>query len=572
MISTLKNRILESHALSNNLRYISSWSRFLIFSSLLLAQVVALASMLWTNSLTIERALEAKSQSSLNQLTLLTTNATNAYLDSAADIVKMNKKLIEGGQIAVGSPQQNLRSMAAIVKTVPSVDAAMLGEPDGSFALARRDSKHQIFKRIVVLNDTGPKKVDTTARMDGKVLKRQGSLSDYDPRLRPWYTEAIKANGRIIQTKPYVFASSGEPGITLAALVKPKVGRRVVFAADIKLTALSQMLKKIHLTKNGHTFLIDMEGNALASSQNWPSTSQKVPQIRDFNDQVMSDLIQYYRDSEYITGDQEHWHKFVSGGENYVALIKSFYIQSGQKWLLCVYAPQAAFMGQLYTLHQRQTLAIFIIVILSNLLTWPLVIRATRSISGLQRQSTMDGLTGLYNRAGFLAGLQQEMQISVNRGHFLGLVMIDLDGFKRINDNFGHGAGDQLLVNVAKALQKSLRDDDVLGRLGGDEFALVMRGTDHDAMITRVRDIIEQAQARPLSMGKGDKRHYVGITAGVAFLSSPHQSSNDLLEQADQCLIAGKKLRKGRVWTAEELIFVNEPSQRGAKTTTQTAH
>ena len=103
----------------------------------------------------------------------------------------------------------------------------------------------------------------------------------------------------------------------------------------------------------------------------------------------------------------------------------------------------------------------------------------------MRRQAATDQLTGLLNRAGFRAAAEREYALAVRTTAPVCLVVIDLDGFKAVNDWRGHAAGDQMLVELAETWTNRLRRCDVVGRHGGDEFVLLLPATDHD-QATRV--------------------------------------------------------------------------------------
>jgi diguanylate cyclase len=96
--------------------------------------------------------------------------------------------------------------------------------------------------------------------------------------------------------------------------------------------------------------------------------------------------------------------------------------------------------------------------------------------SRLRRQLTTDPLTGLLNRAGFAVASERVRALAERDGKPVSIALIDLDGFKRVNDQRGHAAGDELLIDLGRAWAAELRGSEVLARFGGDEFALVMAG------------------------------------------------------------------------------------------------
>src|SRR5690606_9610578 len=112
-------------------------------------------------------------------------------------------------------------------------------------------------------------------------------------------------------------------------------------------------------------------------------------------------------------------------------------------------------------------------------------------IALLEKQVTMDELTGLLNRRGFFDTFDREID-RTNRGHSQGglLVLIDLDNFKMINDTYGHQAGDAALKLVAKTLVTESRRMDACARLGGDEFIVLLANTDRDSVLTRAQALI----------------------------------------------------------------------------------
>ena len=107
----------------------------------------------------------------------------------------------------------------------------------------------------------------------------------------------------------------------------------------------------------------------------------------------------------------------------------------------------------------------------------------------LQRLAGEDGLTTLMNRRFFYETLERELQRCRRFGHSFGLVYIDLDNFKHVNDHYGHSVGDQLLVKVAEVLSTRLRKSDVVARLGGDEFACLMTELNEKGTLELVRQI-----------------------------------------------------------------------------------
>jgi diguanylate cyclase (GGDEF)-like protein/hemerythrin-like metal-binding protein len=157
------------------------------------------------------------------------------------------------------------------------------------------------------------------------------------------------------------------------------------------------------------------------------------------------------------------------------------------------------------------------------------------------RQADTDALTGVLNRLGFEAVLGQELERSRRYGHPLSVVMLDLDHFKRVNDTHGHGAGDQVLVGVARILETNVRDSDSIGRLGGEEFMVLAPATPGRGAV----QLAEKLRALTAETPLGPAGIITG-SFGVAELR-PGETAEALLRRADQALYAAKSGGRNRV-------------------------
>ena len=154
-----------------------------------------------------------------------------------------------------------------------------------------------------------------------------------------------------------------------------------------------------------------------------------------------------------------------------------------------------------------------------------------------------DQLTGLYNRAYIMSELTQRFTtLSVyNRGT---IVLLDLDGFKLINDSMGHLAGDLLLTGVALRLQSCIRADEVLARIGGDEFAILVLGDQHpDVAVSLAERIVEQLR-EPMTIE--DQEIFISCSIGIVSADHSHLTSGDLLRDADVAMYVAKQRCRGR--------------------------
>ncbi len=167
----------------------------------------------------------------------------------------------------------------------------------------------------------------------------------------------------------------------------------------------------------------------------------------------------------------------------------------------------------------------------------------------LQKLSSTDRLTGLYNRGHWEESLKTAYARNQRYGNATSLVMFDIDHFKQVNDTYGHQAGDKVIERVAEVVREHVRDSDVAGRYGGEEFGVVLSDTDKAGggfFAERLRKAIEALEV--VHEGQGIR---FTISLGVADLSRPSISHADLIAWADHALYASKKGGRNRVTVYE---------------------
>lgn len=168
----------------------------------------------------------------------------------------------------------------------------------------------------------------------------------------------------------------------------------------------------------------------------------------------------------------------------------------------------------------------------------------------LREQATRDGLTGLWNRTAIFDILQNELSRSSRSGEPLIVLMADLDGFKPVNDQFGHMTGDAVLRQVAARMKASVRRYDAVGRYGGEEFLMVLPGCELPggmAQAERVRDAIGAQGFRA-----GDAEIELTCSLGAACAIPPAiPQADDLVREADAALYRAKREGRNRVVAAD---------------------
>ncbi|MDR0965087.1 MAG: sensor domain-containing diguanylate cyclase [Myxococcales bacterium] len=169
----------------------------------------------------------------------------------------------------------------------------------------------------------------------------------------------------------------------------------------------------------------------------------------------------------------------------------------------------------------------------------------------MEQLATTDGLTGLVNHRTFQARCDEALQLAQRYGKKVSLMLTDIDHFKRVNDTYGHPAGDHVLRGVARILRESARDTDIVARYGGEEFCVIMPETDAvgaKVIAERLRQEIEAAvfdtEAGPLK---------VTLSLGIATYPESAAKKQELIDLADQCLYFAKQHGRNQSVTVAQM-------------------
>ena len=165
----------------------------------------------------------------------------------------------------------------------------------------------------------------------------------------------------------------------------------------------------------------------------------------------------------------------------------------------------------------------------------------------LSSQAMCDPLTGLANRACFSEQLEIAIGKARTDGTRVGVLYIDNDHFKDINDNFGHAAGDSLLVNVGKRLSGAVRESDLVARLGGDEFVILLAPVNGEDDLWHVSNKVLAAMSRKLRLAEREGVDIeLGVSVGMSVFPDHANEAVSLLRAADQAMYRAKRLGRGR--------------------------
>ena len=161
----------------------------------------------------------------------------------------------------------------------------------------------------------------------------------------------------------------------------------------------------------------------------------------------------------------------------------------------------------------------------------------------LEQLALTDSLTGLDNRYSLMKSLKHSLLRQHRENFTLAFLMLDLDGFKQINDSYGHPVGDALLIAVAKKLKNHFRESDVIARVGGDEFSVILENISSTESLRLLANKILAEFVEPFIIDNNS--FTIGISIGIAISSSCECSSEDIIKRADAALYQVKNNGKG---------------------------
>ena len=170
----------------------------------------------------------------------------------------------------------------------------------------------------------------------------------------------------------------------------------------------------------------------------------------------------------------------------------------------------------------------------------------TAAQAELTHQAAHDPLTGLANRAQAMRLISASLSRAQRSGAMIGLLFVDLDGFKQVNDTLGHQAGDEVLQAVAERMRGTVRTGDVVARLGGDEFLVLLEPVEEEASAVAVAERMIAAITEPLRLRTGHHAR-IGASAGLALSQDAGTDPERLLQEADIAVYRAKSSGRGRV-------------------------
>ncbi|MDN4479472.1 sensor domain-containing diguanylate cyclase [Demequina muriae] len=424
-------------------------------------------------------------------------------------------------------------SMVERLSRADSVRTLYVGWEDGRFlAVSRTEDGYQ--SQWIEQESAS----EVVTRYDAQmVLIDQSTLaSDYDPRTRPWYVTATSANAGA-WTQAYLDYGKHTTLVSPVAAVRTEGSTLGVVAADLDLPTLRSILDDLPYGAGAEAFVLSPSLEVIGAPSRYTERletlaeeSGGVPTAADLGIDVGSAALD--------PGDA-----LFTRSDSMMVLDQSLPATASVDWRIHLTAETSQLSAGLSRVGSALWWVSGLSIVLSAIaaiVAW----NVNHSMRRMRVRASTDQLTGLANRHEYeRAGRSMLLQAAI-RGERVLAVVLDLDGFKAINDALGHDVGDAALAATGEAIKSCVRAEDVAARLGGDEFVVLQPlgpQDDPHAIVERLRETVARQLAWLPAEGVN-----AGVTVGYA-LSRPGMDLKGMVALADAALLEGKRNAKGTV-------------------------
>lgn len=355
---------------------------------------------------------------------------------------------------------------------------------------------------------------------------------------RKYFEKAMQ--GQKVMSPPLESKVDGETKVILAVPVYKDGKVQGVLGASYNVGALNQMLFDDIYDGVGFSMIMDSSGRIISCD------SGKSYRKIDINDNVYDF---YVKTGEVSKEDMAEAKKNVKAQKPGILVLSKdkevrylAYDPLGiNDWMICYMVPQSKAQEGFQFIRDRE---VFLFAVIGGgMIAFLILILQRNSIKQrrMREIASRDGLTQLYNKVGTEKLIREWLHRESSKSGGV-LLMMDVDYFKQINDNYGHAVGDRVLYKVGYLLKSSFRENDIVGRIGGDEFLIFMKGvTSEEFAVQRMKSLQQYLRELPIAELKG---HTLTCSMGAAFAPKDGTEFEELYKHADDALYMTK--RNGR--------------------------
>jgi diguanylate cyclase (GGDEF)-like protein len=462
---------------------------------------------------------------------------------------------------------------------------AYYGDRQGRFIGLWRSSETDAELRLRSAGE-GPRSLFHYSGINGNLGRADVETRIFEPRDRPWY-KAGAASTLQTWTSIYIDFKLQQLVATRARRVNDRGGVFAgVVATDLSLQQVTAFLQRLALSNNGVAMVMEKDGNLIGVSRGAHMRKEaNGTNVRlnaaDSTDPLVTATYAAVRGLADTVGDaRPHTTAFVGpGGAPVQVGYARLTDDAGLDWLIMVAVPRTDFLHGIID-NFRRTVLLSVIAALVVMLTGTLVLATVtrelrqlasaarrvgqgsttplaessrrdelgdlaRSFADMQRRLLTDPLTGLANREALIRSVEDRIVQQRRRGdpRPFGVLFVDINHFKKINDEFGHDMGDAVLRELGARLAATVRAGDLVARFAGDEFLVLLDSIERREDAERVCAALEQALRQPLAVltGSSALAPALGAAIGMAIYPEDGQDVDTLIRHADQQMYRRKR-------------------------------
>lgn len=401
-----------------------------------------------------------------------------------------------------------------------------------------------------------------------------------DVRALPWFL-AGRRNVRLTWTAPYLSLLEHELVVArVRSISRPKSQSDAVIGSEIPLKALDDFTRQLHISPSGLAFVVEPNGAMIASTDQESVTGEIYRRYaQDYPVQTIREVFQAVSrkyDLAQLQPDSPQQMAMNLHGQRYNVFVRSLQVGDGLRWVVVTAAPLSDFSSELsfYLLIGGGILLILggSLLLSSRIANWITfdirrlsnavrllgeggtsidfqvnrqdeIGQLSKALQQMHSDLNTDPLTGLCSRSGLLRQLEQAVRRQRDGASGFALLFMDLNGFKAINDTYGHDAGDLALIEVAERLRGAVRQGDLVARLSGDEFVAVLWRVEEEEVAARVSQQIIETLCAPLIRISGATHGEpvsIGTAIGLAICPRDGRDIETLLHVADHAMYEHK--------------------------------
>lgn len=417
--------------------------------------------------------------------------------------------------------------------------ALYVAYPNGDFLMLRRAPEGDGYTVRHLIGGDDQVQFDESRSATFAITGQTSIEVDYDPRTRPWWQLATQTDA-IVWTDPYVFFTDNLPGTTVAERVAVDGQTVAVVGADVGLADLGEILSSLPLGESGEAFVLGADRTVIAAPSSYAAQLDAFAQ--DGAETVTAEMLGVDTTHSY---DPAQLVQVFGEHDGQVTLEMPLEAAHTLPWVLHLRADPSdvAPRGEAF---ERTMLSIAATLVVLLAASAAVVVWAWGPLTELRRRAATDYLTGVLNRHEFEARGEEMVSDVIESGSQVLGAIVDIDGFRELNDDHGHTVGDAVLRAAADAIHDVVDANDVAGRIGGDEFAVVMRV--HDSIDVELglevlrREVLAHIEAAVPAPAP------VSVTVGYSYTDRLDATLDQVMRAADEHLTAGKRRARGRVY------------------------